>query len=465
VSAECRRWEAIGDRAAIGEPITEEDERFRSEHPAGCEACEREAAMWTALEGAAQEPDREAQPSTATVEAIVKQARVRDEGPPALPMRRAWGTGGRASRLGVGLAVVSALAAAASVVFVLRTRPWDGLSTSAPPDIAAVTRATVREVTGDVFVNGRRAVVGEPVLAGAMVRAEGRVCLDVEPAVRVCLDAASEARLADASLVHRIIELRRGHLDATLGHPPSGTSLQIDTPRGTVTAVGTAFSVDVANGGGPVVVRVREGVVVVRAPHAPDLEVAAGEEAVVGAPRASTVSPAAPLEPPAASSAAPSPAPSAVNIPQPSRGPSPRPPVTSAERGNLPAASADAAALLAEARTLRASGEFREAAEAYRRLESAYPESAEAHASLVSLGDLLVAQLADPAGGLKAFDAYLASGGVLAEEAAFGRIGALRALGREGEEREAVVSFLARYPGTLHDDALRARLRALGGSR
>jgi tetratricopeptide (TPR) repeat protein len=139
--------------------------------------------------------------------------------------------------------------------------------------------------------------------------------------------------------------------------------------------------------------------------------------------------------------------------------------VTSAERGNLPAASADAAALLAEARTLRASGEFREAAEAYRRLESAYPESAEAHASLVSLGDLLVAQLADPAGGLKAFDAYLASGGVLAEEAAFGRIGALRALGREGEEREAVVSFLARYPGTLHDDALRARLRALGGSR
>ena len=112
---------------------------------------------------------------------------------------------------------------------------------------------------------------------------------------------------------------------------------------------------------------------------------------------------------------------------------------------------------------MRAAGRFPEAAEAYRRLEVTLPDSAEAHASLVSLGDLELSQLGDAAAALGAFDAYLIKGGTLSQEAEFGRIGALRSLGRSAEEKQAIEGFLAQHPETLHADILRGRLRSLLG--
>jgi hypothetical protein len=64
---------------------------------------------------------------------------------------------------------------------------------------------------------------------------------------------------------------------------------------------------------------------------------------------------------------------------------------------------------------------------------------------------------------LASFDRYLAQGGPLEEEASFGRIRALRALGRSSEELVAIEAFLRRFPASPLASALRDRHRALGG--
>jgi outer membrane protein assembly factor BamD (BamD/ComL family) len=128
-------------------------------------------------------------------------------------------------------------------------------------------------------------------------------------------------------------------------------------------------------------------------------------------------------------------------------------------------ASRDSAAtLLEQARQLRSAGKFKEAVGVYRRLEANYRGSREAITALVSLGDLQLSRLHDSAGALQAFDAYLASGDkLLWREAQYGRIQALRSLGRNNDERRAIEEFLKRYPTGVQKDPLRARLQELGG--
>jgi hypothetical protein len=54
----------------------------------------------------------------------------------------------------------------------------------------------------------------------------------------------------------------------------------------------------------------------------------------------------------------------------------------------------------------------------------------------------------------------LVRGGPLAEEASFGRIRALRALGREDDVRAAVSAFLATYPDSALAPSLRPKASA-----
>ena len=89
--------------------------------------------------------------------------------------------------------------------------------------------------------------------------------------------------------------------------------------------------------------------------------------------------------------------------------------------------------------------------------------SGEAHAALVPYGELQLSRLGDASGALVSFDRYLAAGGALAEEASFGRVRALRALGRKAEEREAIESYLRRFPNGAAATSLRARLDVLEG--
>jgi hypothetical protein len=101
------------------------------------------------------------------------------------------------------------------------------------------------------------------------------------------------------------------------------------------------------------------------------------------------------------------------------------------------------------------------AAALYRAVYAGGPRTPEGRAALVSLGELLLSDLGDPNGALAAFDEYLSRrGGDLTRRAAYGRVRALRALGRDAEERAAAHVFLARYRSGPDADAVRSALRS-----
>jgi hypothetical protein len=107
---------------------------------------------------------------------------------------------------------------------------------------------------------------------------------------------------------------------------------------------------------------------------------------------------------------------------------------------------------------------MKEAAKAYRRLIGEHPASAEAHTARVALGQLELASLSNPAAALAQFSEYLRRGGPLEQEARYGQVRALAALGRAVEERRAIEAFLAKYPKAMQSAALKDRLKTLSGA-
>lgn len=125
----------------------------------------------------------------------------------------------------------------------------------------------------------------------------------------------------------------------------------------------------------------------------------------------------------------------------------------------LPSASVAPSAedLFTRANSARRSGNVDQALSLYRELQRTRPKSREALASRALVGRLLLDR-GDARGALPEFDAYLASGGTLGEEALAGRALALQRLGRTSEERAAWQTLLDRHPGTLHRAHAEARL-------
>jgi hypothetical protein len=121
--------------------------------------------------------------------------------------------------------------------------------------------------------------------------------------------------------------------------------------------------------------------------------------------------------------------------------------------------------LLTQARRHRTGQKWPAAAMAYQTLIKQHPASPEARSGRVSLGLILLHHLGNPAGALRLFSGYLARTrrGALAQEAAYGRIRALRRLGRRAEELAALRDFLRRYPTGLQAPLVRQRLRQLTG--
>jgi len=131
---------------------------------------------------------------------------------------------------------------------------------------------------------------------------------------------------------------------------------------------------------------------------------------------------------------------------------------------SVPAAAAGGPAdVLVRAQELRAARDWAGAARAYRELIRRFAGSAEANSATVSLAQIELGKLGKPGKALDRFDAYLSRhpAGPLALEALFGRARALRALGRTGEEREALERFVARFPNALQAQEARQRLAAI----
>jgi tetratricopeptide (TPR) repeat protein len=115
--------------------------------------------------------------------------------------------------------------------------------------------------------------------------------------------------------------------------------------------------------------------------------------------------------------------------------------------------------LLLRARDQRTRGRFADARDSYERLLASYPDTEEGRAALVSLGQMNLVELRNPEAALRLFDRYAGLGGVLLEEALLGRVRALGRLGRRDAERDAIDTFLARFPESAHAAGLRAQRR------
>lgn len=120
-------------------------------------------------------------------------------------------------------------------------------------------------------------------------------------------------------------------------------------------------------------------------------------------------------------------------------------------------------ALLERAQAQRKAGEHARARATYRLAIRSYPKEKSAKRALVALGDLELNRLGKPKAALASFERYIARGAdpVLIQEAAYGRIRALRRLGRGEREQAAIEEFLSEYPRSPYQAALEKRMQEL----
>jgi len=131
-----------------------------------------------------------------------------------------------------------------------------------------------------------------------------------------------------------------------------------------------------------------------------------------------------------------------------------------------PPVAPTARSLAQRARQQRSARNWQGAAATFTELIRRYPTSGWARTARVSLGLILLERLGNARGALAQFSAYLASTsvGALAQEASYGRIRALRRLGRRADEIQKLRSFLRLYPQAIQGSNVRRRLQKLGVS-
>jgi hypothetical protein len=427
MNPDCERWTELSDRQAVDERLASEDREFLRQHAQECDQCSQETAGFRGLLVPAASED---EPSDQVVDEVllrVAETAGRERG----ARQRRWAAGAA-----VTLAVAASLA--------LWARPGGDSETSDARARIATQAASAPAP----------AQATQPALPSTQARPPAEAgCSEIVPGVLACTNAGTTITRRDLDSPERWLELGRGHVVLSLEPQPAGTSFSVVTAEGRVTAVGTVFSVE-SGEHGTTVARVLEGKVVVRHGGDPATRpLRAGESLRLGDPKPSALTAQErerdlSLLPPAVRAA----------LSGNSDG-SPSTSTSTPGSGSAPAATPEA--LLEQALALRAQGQFRRAAEVYRRVHASSPTSAVGGTALVSLGELSLSSLNDPRGALAAFDSYLSRGGSLSQEAAFGKIRALRALGRTAEERRAIERFVAQYPGAPQSRVLRERLTTL----
>jgi TolA-binding protein len=113
--------------------------------------------------------------------------------------------------------------------------------------------------------------------------------------------------------------------------------------------------------------------------------------------------------------------------------------------------------LLKHATEARAQGNAEEALTLFRQLQRDFPASREALISRISAAKLLLQQ-GRAADAVKQYDAYLASGGILNEDALYGRARALEAAGRRADAKATWRDLLSNYPGSVYERSARQKL-------
>lgn len=512
---ECLTWAALSDKAAVGDSLSAEERLFMRSHPSGCAVCASEASLWVNLERVLDEPERLTTKPTAPRQAP-SPSRFRQ-----FVARGGWPRRSFVAAI-VATSAVAAAAAVSWVGARDSSSPASRLLASAsgrpgsrlPVPVAAPHGARLALAAGEARVNQRAAVAGEWLATGAVLSvAAGEACVLVPPGVTVCIDEGTELSVETLEAGTRRFRLHKGHAVAHLEPQRVGSSFGFETPAGSVVAKGTVFSL--RTDGAAVSLRVHEGVVLndsgtrTNSYQAPSVALlsyqrgpaeiadqtlsdarlvelakyfgdrasgmlsvtaAAGTSVGLGnfqlgvAPLSALVQPGqyrlevsrpgfAPiverlaLEPGARVARAYE---ATAELHTAAGGEAAK-----AARGTV---SESAATLLERARELRAAGRYSGASAAYQRLLREHAGSAEARVALVSFGELQLSQLGDAGGALRSFDGYLRAGGALRQEASYGRIRALRRLGRLSEARAAASAFMSAYPQSVQAAALKKDL-------
>lgn len=275
----------------------------------------------------------------------------------------------------------------------------------------------------------RRSGPGDALPMAVWLVAEGPACAMGDES-SVCASEGTVLRVQASGDDPARVEVRRGSVTV------DGT-LAVLTPAGELNGDAAAhFAVTVSEVDGVVEVDVRGSALQLVAPEG-TRSLEAGQRVRLGD------------EPPTPEPAPPTSEPILPAAPEPAH-----PPARPGERASRPAS--DPAALLVQARARLGEGDERGAAKVYSMLIDAHPSSAEAQAARVSLGQLRLAG-GRPKAALALFDRYLQRGGPLTEEALWGKIKALSALGRDEELAAAVDRLVHDLPRSVY----RARAQAL----
>jgi ferric-dicitrate binding protein FerR (iron transport regulator) len=475
---------ALSDQAAMGQALSDRDQAWLGQHARSCSDCGREADFYVSLRDAVGRP-----------EALVLPSPVR---------RRVARRSSVATAILVGLALAAAVALAVGISRNLGDRAASSILVQELPLPARLLFAS-----GSARVGAAAAQAGQAVAHGARIGTDdGLACLAIASSMTVCLDAMSAATVSLADPKQTIVYLEKGRMLARLDPQPVGRTFLVRTAQAEVQAVGTRFSVGISDDG-LTQVRLHEGKVAVRAANHVASDLAAPAQARVGddirvAPMPATASRDDELlsdlstlprtETGAIARLASVPAGADVRIENVAMGKTPlstvlasdahvrvamagylpvsewisftdgatiertftltavAPPVKQPDRAahaHRGAPSQSPSHLLATAQALRARGAYDACAQIYRRLCSEFPGSEESKVSMISLGELELGKRNRPVAALESFSAYLRVGGALEREARFGRIRALRALGRDGEADAEGTSFLRDYPTSI----------------
>lgn len=333
----------------------------------------------------------------------------------------------------------------------------------------------------------------------------GAGCFALSPRADVCLAKGSEARIAQLGLHARRVELIRGRavasvervepsvpfalsvgelrvetIDAVLGFERDADQIVVRVLRGSALVANAAGTHALGSAQSAVQ---RTGALQLEVVPQPlekarrDWELLATRaSSPASAPRAPSPRTPAPTDDQPADLPAPATetvlvdakpqaaASEAVPTPEPAAAPAAEQP-SHVERGQAEESDVELAPsgtpeeLLTQAKELARARRFAEASALYANLIRNAPLSRSAREALVLRGELLSERLREPAEGLSLFDRYLGSGGGLLEvRARYGRILALRHLGRTAEERAASQEFLFSHRDTPQARLLKTRL-------
>lgn len=454
-SGQYDRWADIVDRETSGEEVSVEELEFARSFESVDPLARAEASVFSELRRGV------------SVDELAANGAAAERAVTAVLLQRAAERRRTARRIAWSAASLSVAAGIAL---------WMVRKDRVSPEPKVLATSVVEYTDGAVAVDGKPAALGARIGIGSEVSvASGVACVAVEPTIHVCLGAGSTARVRKVDGASKEIELLSGRLATALDPLPTGQHYSIVARDVWVTAVGTAFSVELLSSSVKTVVH--EGKVRVGTDASTGNVVTAHKIGLStsGGGSVEDLVDHVPTETPdwkALAAVAHRSIEAPMGVPKPETTPPPivetAPAATrpSIERREAKAPVVEehtetAADLLARARQALRNQSWQEAATAYRGIISRFPSSPEARTVLVPLAGLEIDRLNQAEVALGHLGTYLASGGALAMEARLARIRAYRALGRKAEEARAIDEFLEAHPSSLEAPRLRERRQDL----